>query len=424
MNSIELLYGRNNLVLDLPYDFHIISSRYIPGIQDETSALLAALRSPIGKPAIRDLVKPGQRAVIVHSDITRATPNDRILPVLLGELEEAGIYRQDITLLNGLGTHRFQSENELRGMLGDQIVDRYRCLQHDCRDEVQLSDLGLSLKGHPILINKDYMDADIRILTGFIEPHLFAGFSGGPKAVLPSISGLQTILANHGYEMMEHPSASFGETVGNPIWDEMLEAALKTDPTFLLNVTLNRDQQITAVFAGDLLAAHTAGCAYVRRTAMIGIDELFDIVLTTNSGYPLDQNLYQSVKGIKAAAQAVKPGGTIIMFAACEDGLPDHGRYMDLLLEAKTPQRMLEIAAEPGFSSLDRWQVHVQSSILLKNCVYIYSDGLTDDQILAAHFKPCRNVKELIAKLISQYGPGCTIAVIPEGPQAVPVLAV
>ena len=176
---------------------------------------------------------------MVHTDITRATPNDRILPVLLDELESAGIAREDITFLNGLGTHRRQTEAELRAMLGDRIVEGYRCLQHDCNDEANLVSLGETSLGHPVRINRFYLEADVRILTGFIEPHFFAGFSGGPKAVLPSLAGAESVFTNHGIEMIAHPKATWGVIEGNPIWEEMREVALRTNPTFLLNVSLN-----------------------------------------------------------------------------------------------------------------------------------------------------------------------------------------
>ena len=212
-------------------------------------------------------VKPGDKVVIAHSDITRATPNERILPVLLAELEAAGVARQDITLLNALGTHRQQTEAELRGMLGDRVVDTYRCLQHDAYDDANLVSLGVTSRGHPVRINRHFMEADVRILTGFIEPHFFAGFSGGPKGVLPALAGAESVLTNHGREMIAHPNATWGVIEGNPIWEEMREVAWRVNPTFLLNVTLNARREITGVFAGDLLAAHAAGARVCPRRA-------------------------------------------------------------------------------------------------------------------------------------------------------------
>lgn len=419
---VDLAYGRDGLTVDIPESADIITPDYIPGLPNEAAALIESFRSPIESPPLSQLVKPGDTVVIVHTDITRATPNDRIMPVLLAELEGAGVARKDITLLNGLGTHRRQSENELRAMLGDQIVEHYRCLQHDCHDDLNLVKLGETALGHPVRINRYYLEADVRILTGFIEPHFFAGFSGGPKAILPSLAGAESVFTNHGLEMIAHPKATWGITDGNPIWEEMREVALRTEPTFLLNVALNADRQITGIFAGDMLAAHAQGCAFVKEQAMVGVDAPYDIVLTTNSGYPLDQNLYQSVKGMSAASQIVCPGGAIIMATACEDGLPAHGRYAELLAEAGSPQGILDLISTPDFHVQDQWQVQIQAQILFKSDVYVYSENLTEEQLEKALFKPCHDIEKTLAQLIDKFGPSASICAIPEGPQTIPYL--
>lgn len=419
---IELAYGRDGLTVDLPESSHVVTSRYVPGVADEAAAIRDALRAPIDSPPLADKVEPGDEVVIVHSDITRATPNDRILPVLLAELESCGIARQDITLINALGTHRPQTESELRQMLGDRIVDSYRCLQHDAYDDANLVPLGETSRGHPVRINRRFLEADVRILTGFVEPHFFAGFSGGPKGVLPALAGAESVLSNHGRRMIGHAKATWGITDGNPIWEEMREVALRANPTFLLNVTLNADRQITGVFAGNLLAAHKAGCAFVRESAMVAVDEPYDIVVTTNSGYPLDQNLYQTVKGMSAADQIVCEGGAIIMAAACQDGLPDHGRYAALLAEAGSPQGILEMLKQPGFSEQDQWQVQIQALIQQRADVYVYSDGLSNEQIEQALFKPCHDISETVSALQAKYSPGARICVMPEGPQTIAYL--
>lgn len=421
--KVDLNYGRQGLEINLPDAVDVLATRFIPGIPDEAEGIRKALQEPISSPPLSTLVEAGDRVIVVHTDITRATPNERILPVLLDELLSGGIASQDITLLNGLGTHRPQTENELRGMLGDQIVDGYRCLQHDCNDDGNLVSLGETSLGNPVRINRHYMEADVRILTGFIEPHFFAGFSGGPKAILPSLAGTESVFSNHGLEMIAHPQAAWGITTGNPIWEEMGEVALRTDPTFTLNVAINTQQEITAVFAGDMLEAHSLGCVYVKRNAMVAVDASYDIVITTNSGYPLDQNLYQSVKGMSAASQVVREGGAIIIATACEDGLPDHGRYASLLAEAGTPQGILDLISQPGFSVQDQWQVQIQAQIQRRAEVYVYSDGLTDDQIQQALFLPCRDIEATVAHLQERYGPQARICVMPEGPQLIPYLS-
>ena len=420
--QVELAYGRTGLRVDLPAQTEVLTSRFIAGVGDEAAALRAALQAPLGTPPLATLVQPGDKVVLVHTDITRATPNDRILPVLLGELELAGIARKDITLLNALGTHRPQTDAELREMLGSAIVDNYRCLQHDAFDDANLVYLGETSNGHPVRINRTFHQADVKILTGFIEPHFFAGFSGGPKGVLPSIAGAESVFTNHGLAMIAHPKATWGNIMGNPIWEEMREAAQLAQPTFLLNVTLNTRKEITGIFAGELLTAHTAGCAFVRDNAMVAVDEPYDIVITTNSGYPLDQNLYQCVKGMSAARQIVRKGGAIIMAGACNDGLPDHGKYAALLKQGGSPQGVLDLIAQPGFSEHDQWQVQIQAQIQLHAAVYVYSDGLSDAQITGALFQPCRDITATVAMLQQRYGHNCRICVLPEGPLTIAYL--
>lgn len=419
---VKLAYGRRGLEIDIPDTAKVLEPRYAPGLLDEAEALRNALRRPTGSPPLAELVRPGDTVVIVHTDITRATPNDRILPVLLDELESSGIAREDITLLNGLGTHRPQTDTELRTMLGDDIVEHYRCLQHDCTDDGNLIPLGETSLVHPVRVNRVYMEADARILTGFIEPHLFAGFSGGPKAVLPSLAGSESVLTNHGLEMVGHPNATWGVIEGNPIWEEMREVALRTNPTFLLNVALNAGQEITGVFAGDMLAAHARGCAFVQEHAMISVDTLDDIVITTNSGYPLDQNLYQSVKGMSAASRVVRRGGAIIIATACEDGIPSYGNYLDLLIRGRSPQGVLDLVSQPGFSEQDQWQVQIQAQIQLRADVHDYSDGLTDEQLRQTLLIPCRSIEQTVADLQNQYGREARICVMPEGPMTIPYL--
>ena len=424
MKKIELAYGRSGLIISVPDDADVLLSNFYPGLADEAGAILHALRQPIGTIALQDKLNPGDKVSIVHSDLTRATPNSRILPILLAELEEAGIRRQDITLLNGLGTHRPQSDPELRALLGENIVDNYRCLQHDAFDDGCLVRLGHTSQGNPVRINRHYLDADVRILTGFIEPHFFAGFSGGPKAVLPALAGFESVLSNHGWEMIAHPQATWGVCEGNPLWEEMREVALKTDPTFLLNVTLNARQEITAVFAGDLLEAHRQGREFVRHQAMVEVQAPYDIVITTNSGYPLDQNLYQTVKGMSAAARVVRKGGAIIMAAACEDGLPDHGLYAHLLAQADSPEAVLKMITGAPHTQHDQWQVQIQALVQQKADVFVFSEGLTAGQIRKALFEPSLDIEATVSMLRNKYGDDARICVMPEGPQTIAYLTV
>jgi nickel-dependent lactate racemase len=420
--KVKLAYGKEGLWVELPDDnVTVVEPRFVPGLPDEIEAIKSTLRRPIGTPPLQDLVKPGDTVAIVFSDITRPQPRERMLPVLLEELSH--VSPEKIVLINALGTHRLNTDEELVGMLGKEIVESYRIVQHDAWDRDNMVYLGPTSFGHETYINGVYMEANVKILTGFIEPHFFAGFSGGPKAVLPGLADERSVLGNHDAEMIGHPRATWGVTEGNPIWEEMREMAAKTEPTFLLNVTLNKNKEITGVFAGDVWQAHAAGTAFARQSVMVPVPEPFDIVITTNSGYPLDLNLYQAVKGMSAAALVVKEGGSIIAAAECWDGLPDHGEYKNILKMADSPQKLLEVIKAPGFLMQDQWEAQVQAQIQLKADVYIKSSYLSDEQIREALLLPCHSIEETLAQLLQRYGPDATTCVLPEGPQTVPYAA-
>ena len=419
---LQLAYGRQGLAVELPDDapVTVIEPTFVPGLPDEAAALRQHLRRPTSTPPLRELAGPGDSVAVVFSDLTRPMPNDRVLPVLLQELAVAGVPDEAVVLVNGLGTHRPQSEDELRRMLGDGVVDRYRIVQHDAWDEAGLVTVGHNRAGRPVSINRAYVDASVRILTGFIEPHLFAGFSGGPKAVLPGIAGIEAILDNHGPSFIADPRATWTVTDGNPIWEEMLEVAQRAAPAFILNVTLNKERRITGVFAGELLAAYRQGTAFVQQSAVRQVPAPIDVVITSNRGYPLDLNLYQAVKGMSAAARIVRPGGDIVVAAECWDGIPDHGEYKRLLWADASPQALLERVMVPGFRCHDQWEAQVQAQILLKARVHVYAGGLGDEELRRSHVIPCRSIEETVAGIRRQ-NPAATIAVLPDGPQTVPV---
>jgi nickel-dependent lactate racemase len=418
---LQLAFGRTGLTVDLPGDaaVTVIEPRFVPGLPDEGTAITEALRSPRGTSPLHELAQPGDTVAIVFSDLTRPMPNERVLPPLLDELARAGLADDRIVLINGLGTHRPQTGTELRGMLGERIVERYRIVQHDAWDAGSLVATGRNSAGRQVGVNRAYLDASLRILTGFIEPHFFAGFSGGPKAVLPAIADIDAILDNHGPAMLADPRTTWAVTAGNPLWEEMLSVARSTSPHFLLNVTLNQERQVTGVFAGELLAAFEAGVAFARQTAMRPVPQPFDIVITSNSGYPLDLNLYQAVKGMSAAALIVKPGGDIIVAAECWDGIPAHGEYRRLLWQADSPQDLLDSVMVPGFRCQDQWEAQVQAQIQLKAQVHVHAAGLSDEELRRALVIPCSSIEETVARLLRQ-NPRATIAVLPDGPQTVP----
>jgi nickel-dependent lactate racemase len=419
--KVRLAYGQGHLPVELPDALTtIIEPTHTPGLADEHAAVLAALEKPIAVRPLREWVKPTSRVCILFTDITRATPNERLIPWLLGCLPD--VPRENITLLNSLGTHRPNSRVELEQMLTPPVVQNYRVLNHEPENLSALIPLGTTRDGTPALLNRHFVEADVRIVTGFIEPHFFAGFSGGPKGIMPGVAGQQTVMSNHGAKNLGDPNATFGVTQGNPIWEEMRDIALRAGPSFLLNVSLNEQRQITGVFAGDLLAAHRAGYEFVRQSAMQRFAAPFDIVVTTNSGYPLDQNLYQAVKGMSAGARVLKPGGTLILACECRNGVPANCSFDQILRSAASPEELLTLLATPGYRRPEQWQAQLQALIQRQAQVLLYS-SLSDDLVRAAHLIPCHDISSTVKQLIQAHPNGARLAALPQGPLTIPYLA-
>jgi nickel-dependent lactate racemase len=419
--NVRLAYGQGFLPLDLPDgSATVIEPTHVPGLPDERAAVNRALETPIGAAPLREWVKPDARVCIVFTDITRATPNRRLIPWLLEHL--SFIPRDRITLLNGLGTHRPNTRAELEELLTSEVVGSYRVLNHEPENPEALVRMGSTADGTPAWINRHVVEADVRIITGFIEPHFFAGFSGGPKGIMPGVAGLETVMSNHSARNIADPASTFGITEGNPIWEEMRDIALRVGPSFLLNVALNEQRQITGVFAGDLLLAHRAGCAFVKGSAMQAVKAPFDLVITTNSGYPLDLNLYQAVKGMSAGARVLKPGGTLVLACECRQGVPSGSSFERLLQGSKTPEEILVRLATPGFVQPEQWQAQIQALIQRKARVLLYS-SLPEEQVRAAHLTPCHDIAAVVEEFLVARSQSARIGVLPQGPLTIPYLS-
>jgi nickel-dependent lactate racemase len=419
--KVNLAYGQGYLPVELPdRRTTVIEPTHQPGLADECAALMSALDQPTAAKPLRDWLQPGQTICILFTDITRATPNHRLIPWLLDYL--AFVPRNQITLLNTTGTHRPNTRAELEAMLTPEVVANYRVVNHECEKEADLVQIGRMRDGTPALLNRHAVEADVRIATGFIEPHLFAGFSGGPKALIPGVAGLKTVMSNHGARNIGDPNSTFGVLDGNPIWEEIRDIALLAGPTFVVNVALNSERQITGVFAGDLLKAHRAGCEFVKRAAMHPCDAPFDVVVTTNSGYPLDLNLYQGVKGMSAGVRILKPGGTLILAAECREGVPAGSPCDQLLRSARGPEEILAMLATPGFQRAEQWQPQIQALVQSKASVLLHS-SLPDEVVRAVHLTPCHDISAMVQALVAASGNGARVAVLPQGPLSIPYLA-
>lgn len=420
--KIDLAFGKTGLELELAddLDITIIEPSYIPGIRHERSIVRESLLAPIESPALASFVESGDRVGVVISDITRPAPNHILLPAILEAISH--VPKENIILFVALGTHRSNTATELEMILGSKIIKDYQIIQNNAFDLSEHISLGKSSFGHEIWINRALMACDVRILTGFIEPHFFAGFSGGGKAIMPGMAGQPTVLANHNAEMIDDPRSSWGVTRGNPIWEEALEVATSIENNFLVNVTLNRDKQITGIYSGDLLSAHAEGCQFIRNTAMAAVSEPFDIVITSNAGYPLDLNLYQSVKGMSAAAQIVRDGGAIVIAADCWDGIPEHGAYGTILKEAGSPEGVLEEIRNGPAVKQDQWQAQIQALIQQRADVYVYTNHLSTEEIESCLLSHSSKIETTITTLLGKYGQDARICVLPEGPQTIPYL--
>ncbi|MBM7632308.1 nickel-dependent lactate racemase [Geomicrobium sediminis] len=412
-----LLYGQENLTIDVPDHAHIIEPKHIPAVDDQMGAVLKSMASPIGTKPLNEMVKKDDTVAIVISDITRPTPNHILVPAILEMLDH--VPHEQFVIINGTGTHRDQTREEFVGMLGEWIVDNIRIVNNQCHNNDELVKVGESKYGCDVYLNKDYVEADFRIVTGFIEPHFFAGFSGGPKGIMPGIAGIETIMTFHNARMIGNPKATWGNMVDNPVQDMTREINAMCKPEFMLNVTLNGDKDITAVFSGELYEAHDAGCAYAKEHAMVKCDDRFDVVITSNSGYPLDQNLYQAVKGMSAAHKIVKEGGTIIVASECSDGLPGHGNYADILKMASTPAELLQMIEDPEFKMFDQWQVQKQAVIQVWADVHVYSK-LSDEQVNTAMLTPSHSITDTLDKLNHTTDRELSVAVLPLGPLTIP----
>ena len=420
MKRVTLQYGRTGLELDLPAaNLTVVEPRFLPGLPDEAAAFREAMRRPIGKPPLREVVRPTDRVAILIPDHTRPLPRERLLPWLFAELDH--VPPQNFVIINGTGSHRANTTLELRQMVGDGIYHRYRIINHDSRDPATLSAAGATSDGRAVWLNREYVEADRRIVMGFIEPHFMAGFSGGYKGVFPAVADLESIKHYHRAHVIGDPRSTWGVLKDNPTQAQVRTNGALLPVDMLINVTQNRQRDITGFFCGDVIAAHDAGCAFAKKTAMVACPQPFPIVITSNSGFPLDQNLYQTVKGMSAAAQIVADGGLILAAAECGDGFPDHGSFKRFLFEHPSAQTMLDTIHQAPEPIEDQWQVQLLALILIRARVGLYSQISADD-VKRAHLEPVADLAERVSAELERIGQDQPIAVLPEGPMTIPYL--
>jgi len=373
-----------------------------------------ALAQPIGSSGLAELARSKKTAVIIASDHTRPVPSKVIMPPMLRELRRGNPEIQ-ITILIATGFHRATTDAELRRKFGDEIVDREHIVVHDCQDQSSLVFAGILPSGGELWLNKLALETDLLLAEGFIEPHFFAGFSGGRKSVLPGIAGRTTVLSNHCAAFIDSEFARTGNLENNPLHRDMLWAAKKAGLAFIVNVILNGEKEVVRAFAGDAFAAHEAGCREMSGLSLIKVPES-EIVITSNGGYPLDQNLYQAVKGMTAAEAAVAPGGVIIIAAACQDGHGGEGFYRTLA-EAKSPAEVLEkLRKVPATETVpDQWESQILARVLSKNPVIVVTEQRNHAMIQAMHMQAAGTLEEALMLARRKTGTHAKIAIIPDG---------
>jgi nickel-dependent lactate racemase len=419
--KIQLQYGTSGLPVEVPdKNVAVVAPRYLDGLPDEAAAFRAAVRSPIACAPLKSLIASTDRLAVVIPDITRPLPTDRLLPWVFEEL--AHIPADNVVIINGTGSHRPNTEAELASMVGADVAAKYRVVNHSAQDSSSLVQAGAMADGHAVYMNREYVEADKRLVLGFIEPHFMAGFSGGYKGIFPAVADIDSIMHYHRASVIGDARSTWGVLEGNPTQEMIRTNGALLPVDFCVNVTLNRKREITRFFCGDVLAAHLEGCAFARSTAMVACPSAYPVVITTNGGYPLDQNLYQAVKGMSAAAQIVQEGGLILQASRCNDGFPNHGNFRKLLFEHSSPRSLLDTILTPGFSMYDQWEAQLLAIIRLKARVGLYSE-LDAEEVRRAHLEPVVDISEELEREIRRLGSDVPVAVLPEGPMTIPYLS-
>jgi lactate racemase len=406
-SAFELPYGRSRFRVALDGD--LLSPRSVEPVADETAAVYEAIEMPIGTEPLRNIVRPGEHVAIVVNDITRLTRTDLILPPIVNTLNAAGIPDRDIFIVFALGIHRRQADDERKLILGEEMFSRIRSLDHIATDDASLVTIGTTSFGNRVEINREVWEADRIILTGEIIYHLIAGYSGGRKSLVPGVAGFRTTTFNH--RMMFDPNCRPGKLDGNPAHEDLLEGCRMADPDFIVNVVLSPEGQLIQVVAGHYDLAHREGCRTADRMLGAEIDRSYDVVIASAGGFPLDIDLRQAHKGLENACRALRPGGSILFYAECPNGVGIQAfadyvrRYGDDFEMQEALQREFVVGGHKAYwiARLGRiYRVHLVS-------------GLDADFVRRCHFQPVTPARheEVLQGLLREAGPGERVAVIP-----------
>jgi nickel-dependent lactate racemase len=421
---IKLDYGKTGLEVEVP-DRNLVGPlglRPVEPLADPERVLSEALADPIGSAPLLELARGRHSACILICDITRPVPNEFLLRQILPTLEAAGIPRDKILILIATGLHRPNLGDELVELVGAEIAANYRVENHDGRKLSEHANLGTSPRGVPVWIDRRYVEADLKIATGLIEPHLMAGYSGGRKLVCPGIAALETVQCWHGPAFLEHPRADCGILDGNPVHEENTRIARMAGCDFIVNVSLDKDRRVTSLVAGDMEAAFAKGVEFVESVCKAPIPEPCDVVVTSSAGYPLDTTFYQAIKGLTGVLPIVKQGGTIVIAAALDEGIgsPEFRRLFTENADIDTFMRRI---LGKDYFVLDQWQLEKLGHVCRKARPRFVTQGLAPDVMKGLFVDSIPSVEQAIAEALAEYGPNARIAVVPKGPYVLPVVA-
>ena len=417
----QLPYGETSLRLNIPDNItaNILEPIDTQGAKDPYQAILDAVKNPVAGERLADRAAGSKNPLIIISDSTRPTPSDLIVQAALAELEESGIPEENTKVLVATGLHRPCTFEELQEMLGNHILSSVPVYNHFAEDESNLEYICDTSLGTPLQVNKMVTESDLLIGDGYIEPHFFAGYTGGGKNILPGVCGAETILSNHGFQMIDHPNARAGILKGNPIYMDIVDGANLVDFSFSVNVTLNNQKQVSGVFAGDFEEAHIKGTEFLDSNVKVRCNEA-DIAVVTNGGYPLDRDLYQAVKAMTVGEAATHEGGVIIVACECRDGI-GHPHFRKLVKESSGPEEILEKIRTPGSTTIDQWQAQIMARILQRNKVICVTDGVDTDSMKAMHLGYEKTIDEALESALNHCGTDPEINIFPGGPSSIPV---
>jgi nickel-dependent lactate racemase len=430
MANIDVMYGKRYLDVTVDDDNlqmvieskHEIDTEFV-SVDKQCRTVIDALRNPISSAPLSELTKEVKNILIISSDNTRPVPSKLTLPLILAEFARP-IETYNVTILIATGLHRQMTEAEIIERFGEKLFKSHKIVNHCAKDKDTLDCYGELIvngesTGNTLWLNKLIKENELVIAEGFIEPHFFAGFSGGRKSIMPGVSGAETIMNNHSAKNINDPRATTANLKDNPIHLQALEACRLAGLNFILNVALNKEKQVIAAFAGHYNDAHIKGCEFVKELMTV-TTRAADIVITSNNGYPLDRNVYQLVKGMDVADKVTKHNGIIIIAGECVDGI-GHGDFNDAILGASTIEELYE-KASCDETVLDQWQILIFAKILMKHKVILVTDKLSTDIVEDLFMERATTLDEALAKAYEILGSDASVNIIPEGPVVIPKL--